>query len=263
MDIPRQHRDKQMGLQENEYSLFDFKSEKKEFLPNDYRQSKIEKRSSKINLLTKKEPTFSKKFLRLVIASTGLIIILLGIYAFYNLSKKDLFGWRLNFNFTKAEIKTYKSVFPVFSFKYPKIFELDLDQDKKYGNAYISGIKLTTDSRTGCDIRRGGPKLDFSKLNQSLLDETIGPIKERTTEFRLFESEKTNIGGRQAFFISFSFLDPIGARVRLDQFFLEGQESYMIICGTGEYQYAFFEKDFQIFYNSLDFASNNLKIKNN
>jgi hypothetical protein len=112
---------------------------------------------------------------------------------------------------------------------------------------------LTTDDRTGCDIRRGGPQLDLSKSNQEITNAIIGPIKDKASGFQLLENKAVSIGGRKAFQVSFSFLDPIGARVRLDQIFIPEKENYMIICGTGEYQYTFFKKDFQTFYDSINF----------
>jgi len=187
-----------------------------------------------------------------IIMAVALAILIAG-YSAYRLSQKDLFGWRLNFNLSKVEISDYQGIAPNIAFKYPKIFDLDLDKDKRYGSAYVAGIKLATDDRTGCDIRRGGPQLDMSKSNQALSDEITGPIKAKASDFQLLESSKTKVGGRPAFQVSFSFLDPIGARVRLDQIFLPEKENYMIICGTGEYQYNFFRKDFQTFYDSINF----------
>lgn len=190
------------------------------------------------------------------------LIILVGGYFFYQLSQKDLFGWRLNFNLDKAETNNYQGLAPTIAFQYPKIFEIDLDKDKKYGAGYVAGIKLTTDDRTGCDIRKGGPQLDLAKNEQDLANEIIGPIKEKASGFQLLEKTKTKIGRKPAFQVSFSFLDPIGARVRLDQIFISGQENFMIICGTGEYQYSFFRKDFQIFYNSINFEGKILDQRN-
>jgi len=204
-----------------------------------------EQEASKPNKLLKILKTSS-------IIAVALAVLIAGYFA-YQLSQKDLFGWRLNFSLSKVETNDYQGIAPTIAFRYPKIFDLDLDKDKKYGSAYVAGIKLTTDDRTGCDIRRDGPQLDLSKSSQALTEEITGPIKAKASNFQLLESDKASVGGRTAFRISFSFLDPIGARVRLDQIFLPEKENYMIICGTGEYQYAFFKKDFQTFYDSINF----------
>lgn len=206
--------------------------------------------------MSKQETLEPNKFLKILERSI-IILMVLGIltisYFAYQLSQKDLFGWRLNFSLNKVETNNYQSIAPTIAFKYSKIFDLDLDKDKRYGLDYVVGMKLKTDDRTGCDIRRGGPQLDMSKSVQALAEEITGPIKAKASNFQLLENSKTNIGGRPAFQLSFSFLDPIGARVRLDQIFLPEKDNYMIICGTGEYQYAFFKKDFQTFYDSINF----------
>jgi len=197
------------------------------------------------------------KFLRILKISAlvflGLAVVIAGYFA-YRLSEKDLFGWRLNFSLNKVETNDYQGIAPTIAFKYPKIFEIDLDKDKKYGDSYVAGMKLKTDDRTGCDIRRNGPQLDLSKPEKELADTIATPIRDKASNFQLIEGKKTKIGGETALKIAFSFLDPIGARVRLDQIFIPKQgNNFMIICGTGEYQYDFFRKDFQTFYDSINF----------
>lgn len=181
-----------------------------------------------------------------------LVVLLLGYFS-YRLSQKDLFGWRLNFGLNKVETGTFTSFAPNLAFLYPRIFEIDSNRER-YGKGYLVGIKLKTDDRTGCDVRLGGPELDFSKNLDALTEEVVAPVKEKASDFKLLENKKTKIGGQDALRVSFSFLDPIGARVRLDQAFVKDKNtSYYIICGTGEYQYNFFQKDFNVFYDSLNF----------
>lgn len=193
----------------------------------------------------------------------GLVIIFVfcAVFAAYRLSQADFFGWRLNFMLDKVKTKEYNSFAPTVAFRYPEIFELDLDADDKYGRAYIAGIKLRTDDRTGCDLRRGGPELDFSKSSDELSQEVVAPISEKASGLEVLEKDKLSLGGQGAFKVSFSFLDPIGARIRLDQLFTKSKDGtrYMIICGAGEYQFSFFEKDFQVFYDSINFEGKLLK----
>lgn len=202
-----------------------------------------------------KKPNKFLKILKIsLIVLIVLVILLVGYFA-YRLSQKDLFGWRLNFNLNKVETNTYTGFAPNLAFLYPKIFETDLDPEDNYGKGYLVGIKLKTDDRTGCDIRTNGPQLDLARSEQELTETIINPIQERASDFRLIEKGKLKIGGQPAFKVSFSFLDPIGARIRLDQIFTENQGTrFMIICGTGEYQHAFFRKDFQTFYDSINFS---------
>lgn len=191
---------------------------------------------------------------RILIVLGVLVIIFVALAGFY-LSRNDLFGWRLDFTFGKVETNDYHSYAPTISFRYPTIFEVDLDTEHKYGKTYLAGIKLKTDNRTGCDIRTGGPELNFSLSDKELADEVVGVIQAKATEFKLVERKKMKLGGREAFRVSFSFLDPIGSRVQLDQTFTENDGTrYMIICGAGEQQHKFFNRDFQLFYNSVTFA---------
>lgn len=212
--------------------------------------------------MTEQEELKPKKFQKLLkilkisaLVLLVLIVLIAGYFA-YCLSQKDLFGWRFNITLNKVKTKQYSSFAPTIAFLYPETFELDLDPEKKkYGKSYLVGMKLKTDDRTGCDIRLGGPELDFSKSTDELAQAIAGPIQEKASDFRLIKKEKTAIGGQEAFKISFSFLDPIGARIRLDQTFTKGKdgERYMMICGAGEYQFSFFQKDFSIFYDSINF----------
>lgn len=200
-----------------------------------------------------------KRFFRLLLKFIFPLLILLvlsaAVFVLYRLSKEDLFGWRLNFNLAQVKTQEYNSFAPTIAFKYPDIFELDLDSENKFGTDYLVGMKLKTDDRTGCDLRIGGPELDFSRPIAELEKQVVDPIRERATGLEVLEKNKTKIGGEDAFLVSFSFLDPIGARIRLDQLFTKGKDGrrYMIICGAGEYQFDFFKKDFAIFYRSINF----------
>ncbi|OGI28926.1 MAG: hypothetical protein A2288_02340 [Candidatus Moranbacteria bacterium RIFOXYA12_FULL_44_15] len=206
-----------------------------------------------------------KRVLKWLFVAISLILFIGVGFAAYRLSEEDLFGWRLNFTLDKVETKDYNSFAPTIAFRYPEIFELDLDTDNKFGPAYLAGIKLKTDDRTGCDLRTGGPELDFEKSADELSQAIVGPIGEKASGLKVIEKKKMFLGGEPAFKVSFSFLDPIGARIRLDQLFTKGKggQRYMIICGAGEYQFSFFEKDFEVFYDSVNFEGKLLKEDDN
>jgi hypothetical protein len=183
----------------------------------------------------------------------GVILLSICIVG-YMLFKQNLFGWRGTLNISKIVTKNYTNYAPSFSFKYPDIFEIDSNQDAKYGKTYVVGIKLKTDNRTGCDIRLGGPEINFSSTDEQIIKEIADPIREKSKDFKLIEAKKTKFSNLDAFKFSFSFLDPIGARVRLDQVLVSSQNNrYIIICGAGEYQHSFFARDFDVFLNSLKF----------
>ena len=193
----------------------------------------------------------NKKITTYIIACVT--IFLVGI-VFYVLSKNDLFGIRVNFDVHKVETNVYESFTPDISFKYPAIFEVDNDDQNKYGSEYLVGIKLKTDTRTGCDVRVDGPELDFSKGVDEIASMITKDISENAKNFKIVEKKKVSIDGRDGFKVAFSFLDPIGAYVQLEQVFVKNDDiNYFIICGTGEYQYEFFQKDFDVFFDSIEF----------
>ena len=211
-----------------------------------------------INMMeqTEVKPQKFQKLLKILkISAIVLMVLVVLVFAYfvYLVSQKDLFGWRFNFSLSKVETGTYTSFAPNIAFLYPRIFEIDANRER-YGKGYLVGIKLKTDDRTGCDIRLGGPELDFGKSIDDLTNEIVAPIRGKASDFKLLENKKTKIGGRDALRVSFSFLDPIGARIRLDQAFVKDKDvRYFMICGTGEYQYNFFRKDFNVFYDSINF----------
>ncbi|XLQ20574.1 MAG: PsbP-related protein [Candidatus Moraniibacteriota bacterium] len=188
----------------------------------------------------------------------GILITLFIISGFlYYFSQNDMFGWRFNFQLQQVEIKEYKGLAPNIKFEYSTIFEIDGDIQNKYGEGYVVGIKLKTDNRTGCDVRIDGPKLDYSKKIDELAQEITGEMSKNAKDFKIISKEKVLIDGKDAFKVSFSFLDPIGARVQLEQVFVSNNNlNYFMICGTGEQQYDFFRKDFEAFFNSIDFNVN-------
>jgi len=182
------------------------------------------------------------------------IIIVGGIGCVYYFSQNDIYNWRLNFQIQQIETEEYKGLAPNIAFKYHTIFEIDGDVEGKYGQSYVVGIKLKTDNRTGCDVRINGPHIDFTKTEYELAKEVTDEISQKTKNFTIMTKEKILIDGNQAFKISFSFRDPLGSQVMLEQIFVSsGKFDYFIVCGTGKQQYNFFRKDFNSFFNSITF----------
>jgi hypothetical protein len=182
------------------------------------------------------------------------ILILLVVGFLYYFSQNDIYNWRLNLQLQQVETKEYKGLAPNIAFEYSTIFEIDGDANGKYGQAYIAGIKLKTDNRTGCDIRINGPQLDFIKTENELAQEVTAEISKQAKNFKVISKEKMFIDGNEAFKITFSFKDPLGSRIMLEQVFVSNNKlNYFIICGTGEQQYDFFRKDFKSFFNSITF----------
>jgi len=175
--------------------------------------------------------------------------IVLGIVSFFT---GNLFGWKTDVFINKVSYKTYSHIAPNFSFKYPSYFGVDNGEGKNYGTSYLAGLKLDSDSRTGCDIRLNGAGLNFKKSDDEIKKALIAEVSKGAKDFNLLNAKRIKVNGEDAFSLEFAFTDPIGGKVRLNQI-LTGHNNnfYLFICGTGEYQYKYFEKDFQSFIDSF------------
>ena len=178
------------------------------------------------------------------------VILVLGAISFF---KGSIFGWRTDVFFKKINYKTYSHIAPDFSFKYPDYFEIDNGEGKNYGESYLAGLKLSTDPRTGCDMRLNGAGLNFKKSDKEIEDALVSDISKNAKDFNLKKAKRIKIGGEDAFSLEFTFTDPLGSKIHIDQI-LTGHNGtfYSLICGTGDYQYKYFEKDFQSFTGSIN-----------
>lgn len=181
------------------------------------------------------------------------VIIILLISAFYIFFQKS--GWRFDWSVQKINYLKYEHIAPDFSFRYPDYFQFDGDKEKKFGADYIAGFRLKTDQRTGCDLRFNSFGLNFSKSDQEIEDAIKNDLSKSVKEFNLIETKRIKFGGEDAFAVDFTFLDPIGNRTRLTQIMVSyNKANYLAICGTGEYQYKFFQKDFADFFESFQWG---------
>jgi hypothetical protein len=190
------------------------------------------------------------KWLFILIA---LILIVLGVRKFGNL---EILGWRLDAKLTKVNYREYNHVAPDFSFRYPDYFQTDDDSQHKYGDNYAAGFKLKSDQRTGCDVRTASAGINFKKSDQEIQAALVKELSQNAKDFKLLSSERMKIGGEDAYLVSFSFTDPIGSTARLSQIMTShAGENYLLICGTGDYQYQFFSRDFDNFLRSFSWNS--------
>lgn len=182
-----------------------------------------------------------------------LVLIALGAKKFGNL---EIFGWRLDAKLTKVNYREYNHVAPDFSFRYPDYFQTDEDSQHKYGDNYLAGFKLKSDQRTGCDARTASAGINFKKSDQEIQAALANELSQNAKDFRLVSSGRMKIGGEDAYLMSFSFTDPIGSTARLTQIMTShAGENYLLICGTGDYQYQFFSRDFDNFFKSFSWNS--------
>jgi hypothetical protein len=214
------------------------------------KESKKKQIFSKITKILFKGWKKDLKKLQKIAAVVFYLVIILGIISYFS---NGLFGWKTKIFIDKVNYKEYSHIGPDFSFEYPDYFQIDDGEGKKYGNNYLTGMKLVSDSRTGCDVRLNAVGLNFQKSDEEITKALAGEISKSAQDFQLISSKRFKIDNENAFSLEFSFKDPINSRVHLNQVLtIHENNFYMIICGTGEYQYKFFEKDFQSFLNSIE-----------
>lgn len=217
---------------------------------NEKKESKKKRILSKIRKILFEGWKKDLKKLQKISVVVFYLAIILGIILYFS---NSLFGWRMNFFLDKVHYKNYSHIGPDFSFEYPDYFQIDSGEGKNYGTGYLTGIKLNSDSRTGCDIRLNAAGLNFQKSDEEITKALTGELSKSAKDFRLISSKRFKIDGENAFSLEFSFTDPINSRVHLNQIITgHNNNFYMIICGTGEYQYRFFERDFQSFLDSFN-----------
>lgn len=168
-------------------------------------------------------------------------------------------GMRFFWKLEKVDYRQYRHLGPNFSFAYPDYYVIDEDAEKKFGADYLAGMRLKTDRRTGCDIRNNPFGLNFSKSDDEIRTALEKDLSASAKEFRSISADRIRIDGEDAFELEFSFTDPINDRVRLSQTIVShGGGNYMIVCGTGEYQYPFFQDDFDDFYSKIRWSADSV-----
>lgn len=188
-----------------------------------------------------------------------IVIVLLMVLVFAGIAKglmiwKDthVLGFRINLGVSRVNHEKYSHIGPDFSFKFPDTFVTDNDEQKKYGDSYLGGIRLKGDARTGCDVRSNPVGINFKKSDKEIHDAVVGDLSQHIKDFKEISSSRTIIGGENAYKVDFSFTDPLGNRTRISQIITShAGNSYVFVCGSGEYQYNFFKDDFNDFFKSF------------
>ena len=195
----------------------------------------------------KEEPSRKRKLLEKTLFIMIGILILLAFFVVVNRS-----GWRFDWSLQKINYLKYSHIGPDFNFRYPDYYHFDTDAEKRFGTDYLAGFKLRTDQRTGCDIRYNSFGLNFQKSDNEIQEAIENDLAKNTKEFFLIKGKRTKFSGEDAFLMDFTFLDPTGNTVRLTQILTSsGGSDYLIVCGTGEYQYKYFQRDFNDFFENF------------
>lgn len=193
----------------------------------------------------------SLKKIKLSKKTTGIILLAVFIAGIvWVIGKK--FDLRLDFSIQKINYQNYNHIGPDFSFRYPDYYVFDGDEEKKYGIGYMGGFRLISDQRTGCDVRQSETMINFQKTDQEIQSALEENFKKSVKNFELIKTERRKIGGEDAFNFEFSFTDPLGSTAHLSQVITAHDNvGYLLVCGTGDYQYKYFQKDFTDFLDSF------------
>ncbi|MCG2685914.1 hypothetical protein L6258_00920 [Candidatus Parcubacteria bacterium] len=180
----------------------------------------------------------------------GLVMVLAilgGVY--YYLSSQ---GYIVRFSLFRPEYLEYHHESPKFSFSYPSKFVIDKDEDGRFGEDYLVGIKLPSDNRVGCDVRaiKGNLSLegDLLKVTENLAKQ----ISQGAEGFEVLNSSFVEVGGEKAIKLEITFKGPLGGTMRTDQLFTSyGGMVYTLICGITKDTYGYFAEDFGHFYENF------------
>ena len=177
------------------------------------------------------------------------VILVVGGGAYYYLSSQ---GYILKFSLSKPEYLDYKNLSPSFSFSYSSKFVLDKDEEKRFGETYLVGLKLPSDNRVGCDVRAVKGQLNLEGEIGAVAEKLAQQISEGAKDFQVLKSEFREIGGEKAVLLEISFKGPLGETMRTDQVFAGRKDMvYTLICGATEGTYEFFAEDFSYFLDSF------------
>jgi len=170
-------------------------------------------------------------------------------------SNTHVLGFRINLGFSRVKFDSYSHIGPDFNFKFPTNFVVDNDEQKKYGDSYLGGFRLKGDARTGCDVRSNPVGINFQKTDKEIHDAVVGDLSKHIKDFNEIGSKRKMIGGENAYFVDFSFTDPLGNTTKVSQAITSHEKnSFVLVCGTSEAQYHFFEADFNDFFKSFRWA---------
>lgn len=193
-----------------------------------------------------------KKDLKKIVYVFGILAVIIGGFVFGKKMLDNSFGIHFQSPVQFVSYQKYFHTNPDFGFSYPKGYVFDGDENKKYGGGYLAGFYLDSDQRTGCDIRISEVGINFSKTDQEINDAISKDLSDNVRGFSNYRGKRIKIDGKDAMQIDFSLTDPLSNTLHITQIMVSnGNENYLIACGSGQAQYKFFQKDFQDFISSF------------
>ena len=138
------------------------------------------------------------------------------------------------------------------SFSYSSRYQLDSDEEKRFGENYIIGFKLPGDPRTGCDLRLTDVRLNMGKGDAEISAAVNGQLASAAKDFKPLSSERIGVGGEEGLRTDFTMKDPIGATIFMRQVLVShGERGYVIACGAQESLFEYLSSDFDDFISSI------------
>lgn len=166
-----------------------------------------------------------------------------------------LFGYTLVLRYDYEQVETYTHDSPALSFDYnTQVMEIDMDEENKYGDNYIVGLKVIDDPRTGCDVRLVEQQLDLDRPVEEVARELSDELGSGSADFASSNAEYTMFGDKKAIEMQISFVGPLGDAAALRQVFIpEGEKTYTLICGGNKSLMKFYQEEYDRFFNSFTF----------
>lgn len=182
------------------------------------------------------------------VAAAAVILTIVGGGYHYFSSR----GYVFKFSLSKPEYLDYKNLSPGFGFSYPSKFVLDKDEEGRFGNTYLIGIKLPSDNRVGCDVRAATGKLNLQGDLEEITAKLAQDISQGAKGFEVINSSLVKLSDEEGIKLEIVFTGPLGETMRTDQVFAaHGDKVYTLICGATKGTYEFFAEDFSYFLDSF------------
>ena len=139
-----------------------------------------------------------------------------------------------------------------FSFSYSSKFKLDEDEARQFGESYLVGFKLPSDSRIGCEVRGVQGNLVLGEDLPAVAGKLADVLSAGTEGFTVLDSAFVNVGGGRGIKLAVSFRGPGGETLRSDQVFTSREDRvYTWTCGAPEGAYQSYADDFAYFFKNF------------
>ncbi|MFH1426459.1 MAG: hypothetical protein ABIG66_03415 [Candidatus Kerfeldbacteria bacterium] len=179
-----------------------------------------------------------------------LVIVLLGAVIV-----PRFFGYRFDVGYARVDIQQYQNESPALSFEYDaEMMAIDTDEEQRYGDTYIVGLKANDDPRTGCDVRRIQQTFDLERPVEDVAKELSDELGSGSTSFQSTNSGYIFFKEQKAIGMDINFIGPLGDAAKVRQVFVpDGDYTFTMICGGNKSLQKFYQKEYDRFFNTFSF----------